>query len=156
MSGKSYPPIKEILYDFVRFIKEDNPKPYDWFEGNIHSYLDVVLEKYLSSQTKNKPVFTKITSNIWVLNLNNVIDSSPTTKPERDVVMSSQLGYKLKEKEDLHRIAVEVHRSKHGSFLKAFAAAYMRADQQNKARLRPTWLNLIEEYELDKEYLDKR
>ena len=82
MSGNSYQPIKEILYDFVRFIKEDNPKPYDWFEGNIHSYLDVVLEKYLSSQPKNKPVFTKITSNIGVLNLNNVIDSSPTTKPE--------------------------------------------------------------------------
>jgi len=75
---------------------------------------------------------------------------------KEDVILSSQLGFKINEKEDLHRIAVEVHRSKHGSFLKAFAAAYMRADQQNKALLRPTWLNLIEEYELDKEYKIKR
>jgi len=73
----SYPTIIDILNDFVKFIKEDNPKPYDWFEGNIHFYLDMVLERYLNLQTKNNSVFTKITSNIGAFNLNL---SSPTKK----------------------------------------------------------------------------
>ena len=45
----SYPTTKQVLEDFVKFIKEDNPNPFDWFEGNIHFYLDKVLEQYLLS-----------------------------------------------------------------------------------------------------------
>jgi hypothetical protein len=46
---------------------------------------------------------------------------------------------------------VHVVHSQHGSFLLAFADAYLRADPENERILRPAWLVLIDKYGLDKE-----
>jgi len=51
----------------------------------------------------------------------------------------------------LHKIAVNVVHSNHIDFLKTFADAYLRADQENEKILRPAWLVLIDKYGLDKE-----
>ena len=51
----------------------------------------------------------------------------------------------------LREIAVNVVHSDHGDFLKTFADAYLRADQENEKILRPAWLVLINKYGLDKE-----
>ncbi len=51
-------------------------------------------------------------------------------------------------------IAVEVSNSNHGDFLKNIAAAWQRAEPDNRRILRPTWLVLIEKYKLDTEYAE--
>ncbi len=54
----------------------------------------------------------------------------------------------------LQIIAVEVSNSNHGDFLKNIAAAWQRAEPDNKRILRPTWLVLIEKYKLNTEYVE--
>ena len=54
----------------------------------------------------------------------------------------------------LQIIAVEVSNSNLGDFLKNIAAAWQRAEPENKRILRPTWLVLIEKYKLDTEYAE--
>ena len=55
----------------------------------------------------------------------------------------------------LLKIAVNVVHSDHGSFLRTFADAYLKADQENEKILRPAWLVLIDKYKLDKEYEER-
>ena len=52
----------------------------------------------------------------------------------------------------MHAIAVHVVNSQHGDFLRTFADAYLRADQENEKILRPAWLALVDKYDLDPEY----
>jgi len=51
----------------------------------------------------------------------------------------------------LREIAVNAVHSKHGDFLRVFADAYLRADQENEGILRHAWLCLITKYGLDEE-----
>ena len=51
----------------------------------------------------------------------------------------------------MHAIAVRVVNSQHGGFLRTFADAYLRADQENERILRPAWLVLVDKYGLDEE-----
>lgn len=57
-------------------------------------------------------------------------------------------GWSLK----LNEIAVNVVKSSRGSFLKAFADAWLKADPENKDILRPAWIVIIDKYQLDQEY----
>lgn len=51
----------------------------------------------------------------------------------------------------LNKIAVHVYNGNYGSFLKAVADAWLKADPKNKRILRPAWVILIDKYNLDKE-----
>ncbi len=48
----------------------------------------------------------------------------------------------------LNTIALRVYNGDHGSFLKAFADAYLLADMGNRKILHPAWKKLIEKYDL--------
>jgi len=48
----------------------------------------------------------------------------------------------------LHTVALRVYTGDYGSFLKAFADAYLLADMENREILRPTWRQFIEKYDL--------
>lgn len=48
----------------------------------------------------------------------------------------------------LHTVAVRVYNGDYGSFLKAFADAYLLADKENEEILHPAWKTLIEKYDL--------
>ena len=48
----------------------------------------------------------------------------------------------------LHTVAVRVYNGDYGSFLKAFADAYLLADMGNQKILHPAWRQLIEKYDL--------
>lgn len=50
---------------------------------------------------------------------------------------------------DLDTVAIRILQSRHGSFLKAFADAWLKADPYNKGILKTAWLALIEKYDLD-------
>lgn len=54
-------------------------------------------------------------------------------------------------RERLDEIAVQVYNSKRGSFLKAMADTWLRADIYNKRILWPAWTSFIERYSLDEE-----
>lgn len=56
----------------------------------------------------------------------------------------------------LNYIVVEVYHSKHGSFLKAIADAWLKADVPNKGILRPAWVAIIKKYNLEEEYKAER
>jgi hypothetical protein len=49
---------------------------------------------------------------------------------------------------DLDDVALQILQSRHGSFLKAFADAWLKADPYNKGILKTAWLTLIEKYDL--------
>lgn len=49
-------------------------------------------------------------------------------------------------------ISIEVCQSKHGGFLKSMAHAFHKADRGNKEIIRNVWYELIEKYNLEKEY----
>lgn len=53
---------------------------------------------------------------------------------------------------EMNIIAVEVTRSKHGSFLKHVANAWNTADPGNKLLMEQLWRSLIRKYDLAKEY----
>ena len=57
----------------------------------------------------------------------------------------------LDEFELLDNIAVRVVHSRHGAFLKKFAAAWLHADAFNKRIIRVAWVLLIEKYDLQKD-----
>lgn len=48
----------------------------------------------------------------------------------------------------LHTIALRVYNGDYGSFLKAFADAYLLADMGNQRILHPVWKKFIEKYDL--------
>ena len=48
----------------------------------------------------------------------------------------------------LHTVALRVYDGDYGSFLKAFADAYLIADMGNRKILHPAWRQLIEKYDL--------
>ncbi len=48
----------------------------------------------------------------------------------------------------LHTTALLVYNGDYGSFLKAFADAYLLADKKNRKILHPAWKELIDKYEL--------
>jgi len=48
----------------------------------------------------------------------------------------------------LHTVAVRVYNGDYGSFLKAFADAYLLADMGNQKILHPAWRQFIEKYDL--------
>ena len=48
----------------------------------------------------------------------------------------------------LHTVALRVYNGDYGSFLKAFADAYLLADKKNRKILHPAWKELIDKYEL--------
>jgi len=48
----------------------------------------------------------------------------------------------------LHIVALRVYNGDYGSFLKAFADAYLLADMGNQKILHPAWMKLIEKYDL--------
>lgn len=48
----------------------------------------------------------------------------------------------------MHTVALRVYNGDFGSFLKAFADAYLHADKGNKEILYPAWRQLIEKYDL--------
>ncbi len=48
----------------------------------------------------------------------------------------------------LHTVALRVYNGDYGSFLKAFADAYLFADTKNRKILHPAWKKLIEKYDL--------
>ena len=48
----------------------------------------------------------------------------------------------------LHTVALRVYNGDFGSFLKAFADAYILADKKNRKILHPAWKKLIEKYDL--------
>lgn len=50
--------------------------------------------------------------------------------------------------EVLHTTALRVYNGDYGSFLKAFADAYLHADKENRKILHPAWNHLIEKYDL--------
>ena len=50
---------------------------------------------------------------------------------------------------DLDTVALRILQSRHGSFLKAFADAWLKADPYNKGILKTAWLALIEKYDLN-------
>ena len=50
--------------------------------------------------------------------------------------------------EKLNAVALKILKSRHGSFLKAFADAWLKADSYNKGILKTAWLTLIEKYDL--------
>jgi len=52
---------------------------------------------------------------------------------------------------DLDAVALRILQSRHGSFLKAFADAWLKADHYNKGILKTAWLALIEKYDLNTE-----
>lgn len=52
---------------------------------------------------------------------------------------------------DLDAVAHSVYYGARGSFLTAFASAWMKADVYNKAILKPAWEKLIEKYNLGAE-----
>ncbi len=60
------------------------------------------------------------------------------------------------DKKRLHKIAIHVVNSNHGSFLKVFADAYLRADRDNERILHDVWISLISKYNLDKEFLEEK
>ncbi|MBA7685888.1 hypothetical protein ES703_94319 [subsurface metagenome] len=60
------------------------------------------------------------------------------------------MGWKV-EKGNLDDIARNIINSRHGSFLKSIADAWLRADRDNKQILKPAWVTIIEKYGLDKE-----
>jgi len=45
-------------------------------------------------------------------------------------------------------IAVEVRKSKHGTFVTSMATAWSVADPENKSLIRPVWRNVIARYAL--------
>ena len=49
---------------------------------------------------------------------------------------------------DLDAVAVRILQSRHGSFIKAFADAWLKADPYNKGILKTAWITLIEKYDL--------
>ena len=51
----------------------------------------------------------------------------------------------------LSEIAYAVYNSNRGSFLKAIADAWMKADPFNKMILAPAWMRIITKYDLEKE-----
>lgn len=54
----------------------------------------------------------------------------------------------------LSEIAINVYNSKHGSFLRAMADAYLKADISNKAILRSVWVEIINKHDLGSEAED--
>ena len=48
----------------------------------------------------------------------------------------------------LHTTALRVYNGDYGSFLKAFADAYLLADMENQKILHPAWRQFIEKYDL--------
>jgi len=48
----------------------------------------------------------------------------------------------------LHTTALRVYNGDYGSFLKAFADAYLLADEKNRKILHPAWKEFIEKYGL--------
>ena len=53
----------------------------------------------------------------------------------------------------LSEIAINVYNSKHGSFLRAMADAYLKADISNKALLCPVWVEFINRYDLASDFI---
>ena len=56
----------------------------------------------------------------------------------------------MAEVDRLSCIAMDVYRGNRGSFLKAIADAWCKADPNNKRILRPAWTRIVEKYGLDK------
>ncbi len=54
----------------------------------------------------------------------------------------------MEAEEVLHTTALLVYNGDYGSFLKAFADAYLLADKKNRKILHPAWKELIDKYEL--------
>jgi len=48
----------------------------------------------------------------------------------------------------LHTVALRVYNGDYGSFLEAFADAYLLADMGNQKILHPAWKKLIDKYDL--------
>jgi len=57
-----------------------------------------------------------------------------------------------REDANLMIVAVEVSQSNHGDYLKHLAAAYVKADRENKALMKPFWEATVNKYGLELEY----
>ena len=68
----------------------------------------------------------------------------------RNLRRKSSVNYvDITDLEDLDAVALQILRSRHGNFLKAFADAWLKADPHNKGILKTAWLTLIEKYDLN-------
>ena len=70
--------------------------------------------------------------------------------PSKMIIRKAQ-AYYLVEFNSLDKMAIAVAHSNHGSFLKSYADAWLRADVPNKRLMKPVWLVLIDKYSLDKD-----
>ena len=57
-----------------------------------------------------------------------------------------------REDANLMIIAVEVSQSNHGDYLKHLAAAYVKADRENRVLMKPFWSTMVNKYGLEVEY----
>ena len=51
----------------------------------------------------------------------------------------------------LNEIAINVHHGDRGSFLKAIADAWLKADPSNKRILMPAWAAIVTKYDLEED-----